>query len=221
MEIYMEDYMEVLDYDNSEPEDAWWNEHSEEYEWVPEEELAEQEADMQISEFLDDLREVLNSSNNYGTMGDYYNQVIGCYVFPDYDVYEYFIDIDAVGHEWVQASDGHYLPLLYLDAYEGFRTGDGEEEEEEAPAAVLPSEMEIQTLETLESVRGLLSVIKENNTAFYGGVQQYQTELQQAEERALAYSEYSLYVNIANCVLLAVIAGSKLAHVFWNRMRAG
>lgn len=217
----MDEYMEVFEYDNSEPENAWWNEDQEAYEWVPDHEESVSEDDSESSILLDEVIEALNRTQNYGTMGDYYNMTLGCYVFPNYEVYEYFIDIDAVGHEWAETSDGHYVPLLYLDAYEGYRSGSGEEEEPEEPADVLPSEMETQTLETLESVRGLLSVIKENNTVFYDGMQEYQSELLETEQRALAFAEGTLYVNITQCVLLAVIAGTILADAFFSRMRAG
>lgn len=169
---------------------------------------------------LNEILETLNGTQNFGTIGDYYLQELGCYVFPNFEVYEFFIDIDAVGHEWTQASDGHYVQLQYLDVYEGYRAGNGEEEALEVPADV-SAETEIETLEILESIRGQLSVMKENDTAFYDGMQQYQTELLETEQRALAFSEGTLYANIVECVLLAVIAGTFVAHAFFGRMKGG
>lgn len=168
---------------------------------------------------FDELMDVLSNTQNFGTIGDYYNQYVGCYVFPNFDVYEYFIDIDAVGHEWVEASDGHYLPLAYLEAYEGYRSGEGDEEEQEFPADAFTGDTE--TLETLESVRGLLSVIKENNTAYYEAVLDYQTEMLEIEQKSLAMAEGTMYAGITGCVLLGVVAGSFISHVFFGRMRNG
>lgn len=222
----MEEYMDDFVYDNSEPYDAWWNEQTEDYECSDDEETSYQQEyeevsdqeDMQKSDpVLDEILETLNGTQSYGTMGDYYNMTLGCYVFPNYEVYEYFIDIDAFGHEWVQTSDGHYVPVLYLGAYEGYRSGDGEEKEPEVPAVVLPSEMEIETLETLESVRGLLSVIKENNTVFYDAVLEQQTEMLEVQEQTPVFLEGILYGTIVNSVLLALTAGAFVSHVFFGR----
>lgn len=222
----MEDYMEVFEYDNSELVDAWWNEQEEDYEWTGGEwdaERLEFESfeDMEIPQnadlVFDAILEILNGTQSYGTMGDYYNTTLGCYVFPSYEVFEYFIDIDAVGHEWSQTSDGHYVPLLYLDAYEGYRSGDGEEDEPEESAVVLPSEMETETLEVLESVRGLLSVIKENNAVFYDAVLEHQTEMLEVQEQTPVFLEGILYATIVNSVLLALTAGAFVSHVFFGR----
>lgn len=222
MEIYFEDHMEVFDHDNSEPEDAWWNEQLEdEYTYEEPETKTEQE-----SQVFKDILETLSGTQNYGTIGDYYHQALGCYVFPSFEVYEYFIDIDAVGHEWTEASDGHYLPLLYLEAYEEYISVS--EETEEEPEEVMPSENELQTLETLESVRGMLSVIKENNAAFYDEVLAYQDIMLEYQEEALVLQQETaamtkgiLYTGITQCILLGIIAGSFLSHTFFNRMRAG
>ena len=219
----MEEYMEVFEYDNSEPVDAWWNEQSE-YEW--EESYEEPEEDtVQESPVLDEILEALSGTQNYGTMGDYYNMTLGCYVFPGYEVYEYFIDIDAVGHEWAETSDGHWVPVLYLEKYEEYISDEESVEEtepdEELPVEVLPTETDLQSLETLESIRGVLSVIKENNTAFYDTVQEYQTDVLLLQQQTAALTEGILYCSITECILIGLIAGSFVAHTFFERMRAG
>lgn len=213
----MDEYMEV--YDNTEPEDAWWNEEQEDTEWtVPEEDVPDAEETEESTVLLDELLETLSSSQSYGSMGDYYNQMLGCYVFPDFDVYAYFIDIDADGADWSEASDGHYVPALYLEAYEEYiYTGEDTEETGE----IQPTENEIQTLETLESVQGMLSVIKENNTAFYDDMLAYEQEMLVCEQETLAYTEGILYGTITECIFLGIIAGSFISHVFFGRMRAG
>lgn len=217
----MEEYEEVFEYDNSEPEDAWWNEQYEDYEYLEDDESSGQEDRPESYPALDELLEILSGTQNYGNMGDYYNTELGCYVFPGYEVYEYFIDVDAVGHEWTETSDGHYIPLLYLEAYEGYRSGNGEEEEQEEAADVLPSVTETETLETLESVRGLLSVIKENELTYYDAVLDHQTEMLENQERSLAFAEGMLYGTIVNSVLLAVLAGTFISHVFFGRLKGG
>ena len=219
----MEDYLEVFEYDNSEPEDAWWNEQDG-YETSYQDAWDDAETD-QESPVLEEILEALSSTQSYGTMGDYYNMELGCYVFPGYEVYAYFIDIDAVGHEWAEAYDGHWLPVLYLEKYEAYISGeeDGEETEpeEDAPVEVLPTETDLQNLETLESVRGLLSVIKENNTAFYQDVREYQSEALILQQQTASLTEGILYCGITECILTGLIAGSFVAHTFFERMRAG
>lgn len=220
----MEEYMEVFEYDNSEPEDAWWNEQSE-YESVETYDEPGEDTE-QESPVLEDILEALSGTQSYGTMGDYYNMTFGCYVFPGYEVYEYFIDIDAAGDGWVEASDGHWLPLQYLEKYEEYISGEGETEEEpepeeEMPIEVLPNETDLQNLETLESIRGQLSVMKENNTAYYDAVQEYQTEALLLQEETAALTEGILYCGITQCIMTGIIAGSFVAHTFFERMRAG
>lgn len=214
----MEDYEEVFEYDNSEPEEAWWNEETYESDGTVSGNEASDTPDApEDSIQLGELLETLTGTSNYGTMGDYYNQQLGCYVFPNYEVYEYFIDVDASGAEWTPASDGHYVPVLYLDAYEEYITVEDTTEPEEYQ----PTESEIQNLETLESVRGILSVIKENDTAFYEDMLEYQQETLTAMEEISAKEEGILYGTVTECVLTAIMAGSFLAHVFFGRMRAG
>ena len=214
----MEEYEEVFGYDNSEPEDAWWNEETYEFEGTVSGNEASGMPDGQDGSIqLEELLETLTAASNYGTMGDYYNQQLGCYIFPGYEVYEYFIDTDAYGAEWAETSDGHYIPVLYLDAYEEYTAVEDSAEPEEYQ----PTESEIQNLETLESVRGILSVIKENNTAFHDEVLEYQQETLTAMQEISAKEEGILYGTVTECVLTAIMAGSFLAHVFFGRMRAG
>ncbi len=166
---------------------------------------------------LGDLLDALDTSRSYGTMGDYYNQQIGCYVFPDYDVYAYFVDVDADGAGWCEASDGHYIPVLYLDAYESYIASDGSTEPEE----VLPTESDLQNQETLESIRGILSVIKENNAVYYEQELLYSQETLAAVQEMSAKTESVFYVTVTIAVLFGIMVGSFFSHVFWNRMRAG
>lgn len=224
----MEEYTEVFEFDNSEPEDAWWNSETYEYDYTEYDQGDSETSDtpdaLESSIQLGELLETLTGTSNYGTMGDYYNQQLGCYVFPTYEVYEYFIDIDAHGAEWTAASDGHYVPVLYLDVYEDYITVEDTEEPEEYQ----PTESEVQNLETLESIRGILSVIKENDTAFHVDVLEYYQDMLECQQETLtvmqeisAKEEGILYGTVTECVLTAIMAGSFLAHVFFGRMRTG
>lgn len=226
-ETVMSDYIEVFDSENPELKAVETEDAELEVTALPEfegtvsgNEFPVTLDDGQNVSLLNDILESINGTRNFGTIGDYYLQELGCYVFPNFEVYEYFIDIDAVGHEWTQASDGHYVQLQYLDVYEGSRTGNGEEEALELTADV-PGETDMETLEVLESIRGQLSVMKENDSAFHDEMQQFQTELLETEQAALTVSKGTLYAGIVGCILLAVLAGTFVSHVFFGRMRAG
>ena len=173
-----------------------------------------QEDNMLLSDILD----TLNGTHNYGTIGDYYFQALGCYVFPNFEVYEYFIDIDAAGHEWTETSDGHYIQLQYLEKYEEYITAPEEPEDAEG---ILPDETELQNLETLESIRGMLSVIKENNTAFYEETLAYQAEMTELVQKTETVSTIMTISGIVSCILLGILTGSFISNVFFGRMRAG
>lgn len=240
----MEEDFEAFYYDNSEPEDVWWNgddtvyEGYETYDGTVSEnvlpdmqdggtngtqdgETGGTQGEQLDNQQFDELLETLTGASSYGTMGDYYNQQLGCYVFPSYEVYGYFIDIDAYGGEWSEASDGHYVPVQYLEAYEGYITSDD-------AAEPVPTESELQNIETLESIRGILSVIKENNTTFFDSEADFHEELLGVQQETLEVlneismkEEGILYGTITECVFLGIIAGSYIGHVFWGRMRVG
>ncbi len=223
--IRMEEYTDVFGYDNSEPQDAWWNEDQGEYveyegfEGTVSGNVISDTQDVEMDSTHDgvslyEIIESMNYTSNFGTMGDYYNQQLGCYVFPSYEVYEYFIDTDAYGGEWTETSDGHYVPVQYLEAYEGYVTTDEDTEP-------FLTESELQSIETLESIRGILSVIKENNTTFYETVYDCQQETLETLQEISMKEEGVLYGTIVECVLLAATLGTCLAHIFFGRMRVG
>ena len=209
---------DVFNYDNSEPVDASWNAPDDGFVGtVSGNASPAPESGTGDGVQLGDLLDALDSSRSYGTMGDYYNQQIGCYVFPNHDVYAYFIDVDTDGADWCEASDGHYIPVLYLDAYESYIASDDAAETGE----VIPTESELQNQETLESIRGLLSVIKENNAAYYEQELLYSQETLTAVQETSARTESVFYATVTIAVLCGIVVGSFFAHVFWNRMRVG
>ena len=209
---------DVFDYDNSEPVDASWNTPDDGFVGtVSGNASPASESGTGDGIQLVDLLDALDSSISYGTMGDYYNQQIGCYVFPNYDVYAHFIDVEADGVDWCEASDGHYIPVLYLDAYESYIASNDIAETRED----MPTESELQNQETLESIRGLLSVIKENNAAYYEQALLYSQETLTAVQEASARTESVFYATVTIAVLCGIVVGSFFAHAFWNRMRVG
>lgn len=171
---------------------------------------------MELMENLGMLVDSLNTTQTYGTIGDYYHPVLGFYVFPDFDTWQYFIDIDAVGDEWAQASDGHYVKQLDLEAYEAYITGADPEEEEP-----VPTETDLQNLETLESINGTLAVIKQNFSVYCENVYEYQAETLANQEEMLAWEEIQTYSCIGCGVLTGLIAGSLLAEHLFGKMRLG
>ena len=167
---------------------------------------------MDLMEDLGMLVDSLNTARTFGTIGDYYHPVLGFYVFPDFDTWEYFIDIDAVGDEWAQASDGHYVEQLDLDVYEAYISGADLEEE-------MLTETDQQNMETLESINGTLSVVKQNLSVYCENVYEYQAQMLAGQEEMLAWQEIQTYSCIGCGVLAGVIAGSLLAEHLFGKMR--
>lgn len=159
---------------------------------------------------LEAVIEVLNNNQSYGTIGDYYSHTIGCYIFPDFAVYEYFIDIDADGAAWTEASDGHYVPVIYWERYEETLSGDEEPEEPE------PSDGE-----TLQAVQELLATSGEEQSRYCGQLLVLQEQLVETDEEICEQARTQTYLLSCMAILLALLSGVFMAHVFWGRMRAG
>lgn len=217
----MEEYYEAFEDDSG--GDWWVSGEAGDYENLTEYDVAEGEstAGEPVSEEdvigkLDTLIETLSLSQSYGSVGDYYNQTLGFTVFPDFDTYQYFIDIDAEGAQWAEASDGHYVPVFALEVYESYLNPE-EEEETEIPS----TENEIQTLETMESVNGTLSVIKANDTAYYETTLAYQEEIIANLEELNARLEVTGYLLMGTVFFVALGVGNKYANSFFERMRVG
>lgn len=175
---------------------------------------------VELLEKLDSLIESVELSRSHGSISDYYNMELGYTVFPDFDTYEYFIDIDEDGHLWACASDNHYVPVACLEVYETYledRLAAGEEEE---PIAE-PTETELQTLEVLEGISGTLTMIKANQ------LEEYETTLAYQEEMLALQKENAEGLhNIGTCLLVttffvALSCGNHFANSFFERMRVG
>lgn len=185
-------YEEVVESVDVEVGDDTWNGYTEE----------------EVIEKLDTLVESLSLSSSYGTVGDYYNQELGFVVFPNWETYQYFIDIDADGGNWAETTDGHYVPLENVEAYEVYIAPEEE-------VVVEPTENEIESLEMLQSINGTLSVIKMNNATYHEDI----TELLEVQKETLEYTQVNSYLLIATCFFVALTCGNNFANSFFERMR--
>ncbi len=173
---------------------------------------------MELLDNLGQLVDVLNASQSYGTLGDYYNQQLGYTVFPNIGIYQYFVDAGAVSGEWAETTDGHFVELSHLEEYEAASApADGEEEETEPE----PTQAELANLETLESINGLLSEIRDEQAVYYGNVYEYQTEMLANQEELLAWEEIQTYCGMGTGILTGVIAGCLFAESIFGKMRLG
>lgn len=173
---------------------------------------------MELMENLGQLVDVLNASQSYGTLGDYYNQQLGYTVFPNIQVYQYFYDSGTISGDWAETTDGHFVELSHLEEYEAAASSDDGEEEETEP---VPTETELQSIETLESINGTLAAIKQNQAAYYEEVCEYRTQTLANQEEMLAWEEMQAYAGIGCGVLMGTIAGCLLAESFFGKMRLG
>ena len=124
------------------PEDSYWEEPEESYmeeaedtgytEEAPEQEgtapePSPSEEGLQVR--IDDLLDQIGAGQSYGSMGDYYVAEAGCYAFPGEDIFCHFIE-EGARSGWTAASNGCYVPVDSLDAYESYLSSGTTEEED-------------------------------------------------------------------------------------------
>lgn len=175
---------------------------------------------VELFEKLDSLIESVNLSRSYGSLSDYYDTELGFTVFPDFDTYEYFIDIDADGHLWACATNNHYVPTACLEVYESYlgeRLTAGEEEE----AIPEPTEAELQTLEVLEGISGTLTMIKANQLEEYEATVAYQEEMLALQQEYTEGLREIGSILLVTTFFVALSCGNRFANSFFERMRAG
>lgn len=225
-ENYEEQYTETESYGDggAAGDESGADESSEEQQYIRNESsedggAAGEETDgMELMENLGQLVDVLNASQSYGTLGDYYNQQLGYTVFPNIQVYQYFYDSGTISGEWAETTDGHFVEMSHLEEYEAASAPAGEEEEETEPA---PTETELQSIETLESINGTLAAIKQNQALYYENFYEYRTETLANQEEMLAWQEMQTCCGFGTGVLTGVIAGCLLAESIFGKMRLG
>lgn len=168
----------------------------------------------EVGERLDDLLEQIGVSPSYGSMGDYYIADAGCYAFPTEEVFFHFVG-EAERSAWTTASNGCYVPVGSLDAYEAYLSSGSQEENEGEQLPPPVTQEDLSGLEeTLQAIHGEDAVFYETATLFMES-----TEKALEENQKLLSSIYIVATVI--CLFLAILCGVKVADVFWNRMRAG
>lgn len=224
-----EDVYEYEDYGQTDAPDAdgGWAESGEaaDSEDLSEYDVVEDAADVGIDPGVDDnvelidkidsLIESVNLSRSYGSIADYYDKELGFTVFPDADVYEYFVDTATEGHLWACASDNHYVPVDCLEVYETYLenrslTENGEETETIAE----PTEADLETLEVLKDIRATLFKIELDQTEQYEATLAYQ-------EETLAMQQETFSVSVTAALFIALSCGCHFANCFFERMRIG
>lgn len=175
-----------------------------------------------LHERLDVLLEQLSTEKDYGSMGDYYIKEIGCYVYPDADVFGNFVDMETEGAGWTEASNGCYVRVEYLEDYEAYISGSTgmDEGQEEQEGQEVPEEP-VLSVEDIAGLKADINSIYEQDSIFYTAV------VMHMEETDAVLSDISSKLTIISCVLvvlcvfLALIAGNRIANTFFDRMRVG
>lgn len=172
-----------------------------------------------IEERIDDLLDQIGVEKTYGSMGDYYVAEAGCYAFPGEDVFYHFIE-ETERSGWTAASNGCYVPVDSLDAYEAYlSSGFPEEEDAEGEETeALPSPV---TQEDLSSLEGILNGIYEQDAAFYEAATLHMETVEKVLEDDQQFFSSIFVASIVVCFFLAFFCGAYMADIFWKRMRAG
>ena len=167
---------------------------------------------------IDDLLDQIGAGQSYGFMGDYYVAEAGCYAVPGEDVLYYFIaEGDRSG--WAAASNGCYVPVDSLDAYEAYlASGTPEEDMEGEEQEPLPPPV---TQEDLSGLEETLQAIYGEDAVFYETATLHMETTEKALEHMQSQFFDILLVHMGTCLFLALLCGVVMADVFWKRMRAG
>lgn len=191
---------------------------------IPEEDTAEpvetdpEETDQGgVEELIDDLLEQIEAEQSFGSMGDYFVPAVGCYAFPGEDCFYHFIG-EEERSGWTAASNGCYVPVGSLEAYEAYLSSGSPEENTEGEEEQLPPPV---SQEDLAGLQETLQAIYEKDADYYTAsvmhMEQTDVDLKGIQSQLTVIS----VVLIVLCVFLAIICGKSFADTFFNRMRAG
>lgn len=170
---------------------------------------------VELLDKLDSLIESVNLSRSYGSIADYYDKELGFTVFPDADVYEYFVDTATEGHLWACASDDHYVPVGCLEVYETYLENRGVDEDGEGIEMIAePTEAELETIEVLKDIRATLFKLESDQFEQYEATLAYQ-------EESLAMQQETFSVAVVAAFFVALSCGCHFANCFFERMRIG
>ncbi len=173
------------------------------------------ESTEKLSEQVEELVDALSSAPGYGTMGDYYNEALGFYVFPSREVLLSFVAEGEANEGWAITLDGHYVPADCLEKYE---TAYAAENAEEAEAA--PTQTELDTLALLEEISDTLGRMEEDDAAFREEIQaSVDTCIQKLDETHVLLKDAVAPVLLCAALFLALLCGAKLADIFFGRLK--
>lgn len=178
--------------------------------------------DADLQERIDSLLEQISTGRDYGSMGDYYIKEIGCYVYPNVDVFGYFVDAEMEGAAWSEASNGCYVPVEYIEDYEAYISNStGTDEGLEGLPEVAEEEEPAVTMEDLVELRGILEDMAEREAVYQESVIAYMDASAEIMEGMTFQLSIISCVLVVICVFLALIAGNRIADTFFGRMRVG
>lgn len=191
---------------------------------IPEEDTAEpvetdpEETDPgDIEERIDDLLEQIEAGQSFGSMGDYFVPAVGCYAFPGEDCFYHFIG-EEERSGWTAASNGCYVPVGSLEAYEAYLSSGSPEENTEGEEEQLPPPVSQEDLAGLqETLQAIYDQDADYYTASVMHMEQTDEDLKGIQSQLTVIS----VVLIVLCVFLAILCGKSFADTFFNRMRAG
>lgn len=191
---------------------------------IPEEDAAEpvetnpeENEQGDIEERIDDLLEQIEAGQSFGSMGDYFVPTVGCYAFPGEDCFYHFI-AEEKRSGWTAASNGCYVPVGSLEAYEAYLSSGSPEENTEGEEEQLPPPV---SQEDLAGLQEILQTIYEHDAVYYTASVMHMEQTDQDLKGIQSQLTVISVVLIVLCVFLAILCGKSFADTFFNRMRAG
>lgn len=170
-----------------------------------------------IEERIDDLLEQIEAGQSFGSMGDYFVPAVGCYAFPGEDCFHHFIS-EEERSGWTTASNGCYVPVGSLEAYETYLSSGSPGENTEGDEEQLPPPV---SQEDLAGLQETLQAIYEQDAAYHTAVMENNLQRFQDIQEIKGQLTVISVVLIVLCVFLAILCGKGFADTFFNRMRAG
>lgn len=170
-----------------------------------------------IDERIDDLLEKIEAGQSFGSMGDYFVPAVGCYAFPSEDCFYHFV-AEEERSGWTAASNGCYVPVGSLEAYETYLSSGNVEENTEKEEEQLPPPV---SQEDLAGLQETLQAIYEQDAVNYEASVMYMEQTDKDLKSIQSQLTVISVVLIVLCVFLAILCGKSFADTFFNRMRAG
>lgn len=170
-----------------------------------------------VGDIIDDLLEQIEAGQSFGSMGDYFVPAVGCYAFPGEDCFYHFIG-EEERSGWIAASNGCYVPVGSLEAYESYLSSGSPGESTEGDEEQLPPPV---SQEDLAGIQKTLNAMYQQDAIYYEAVMENNLQRFQDVQEIKGQLTVISVVMIVLCVFLAILCGKSFADTFFNRMRAG